>query len=92
MPASHSRDRVHRPFIYASIKLRRWQARGRETSEFHHEDITGGRTHCGVCSRRRRRFGGYEQGVQVWSPSLVCTNPNSHQSRNVDFARCVDAS
>ena len=45
---------------------------------------TGDRTHCGVCPRRRQRLGGYEQGVQVWSPSLVCTNPNSLQSRNVN--------
>ena len=58
--------------------------RGRAESEFRHEDITGDRAHCGVCPRRRQRFGGYEQGVQVWSPSLVCPNPNSHQSRNVD--------
>ena len=37
-----------------------WQARGRETSEFRREDITGGRTHCGVCPRRRQCSGSYE--------------------------------
>ena len=85
MPAPHSRDRVHRPFIYASINSGSGRLGGREASEFRHEDITGDRAHCGVCPRRRQRFGGYEQGVQVWSPSLVCPNPNSHQSRNVDL-------
>ena len=56
---------IHRPFIYASINSGGARFVGRETSEFRHEDITGDRTHCGVCPRRRQRFGGYEQGVQV---------------------------
>jgi hypothetical protein len=46
-------------------------------NEFRHEDIIGDRTHCGVCHRRRQRVGGYEQGLQVGSPPLVRTGPNS---------------
>ncbi len=61
-----------------------WQARGREASEFRHEDITGDRTHCGVCPRCRWRPGGYEQGVQVRSAPLVRTRATSPEGRYVN--------
>jgi len=60
MPAPHSRDRVHGRFIYASINSGGGRLGGRETSEFCHEDIVGGRTHRGLCPRRRECFGSYE--------------------------------
>jgi len=84
MPAPHSRDRVHRRFIYASINSGGGRLGGRETSEFCHEDITSDRTHYGFCPWCRRRVGGYEQGVQDRSASLVRTEPNSHQGRGIE--------
>ena len=56
---------------------------GEKQASFRHEDITGGRTHCGVCPWHGWRLGGYEQGVQVRSPPLVRTGPNSHEGRDV---------
>jgi hypothetical protein len=78
------RDRIHRALIYAPINSGEMAGSGGATSEFGHEDIANDCTHCGVCPWCRRRVGGYEQGVQDRSASLVRTKPNSHQGRGVE--------
>jgi hypothetical protein len=71
------RDRIHRALIYAPINSGEMAGSGGATSEFGHEDIANDCTHCGVCPWCRRRVGGYEQGVQDRSASLVRAEPNS---------------
>jgi hypothetical protein len=82
MPAPYFSDRIHRASRYVQI-TRVLAGSGGQIREFRHEDITGHRTHYGVCSRCRWRPGGFEQGVQVRSAPLVRTRATSSEGRHV---------